>query len=97
MTKRELIINNIHVNIKSNGIKRMLFKIFSEYNQSSQISTIEVIIWSGVCEKLKMYDISDLDWHEFCSLQNVTYIELLSSLNENIFRKYTNLFFCKTN
>lgn len=88
MTKRELIIENICGSIKSEAIKNILLKIFNENCDNIQLSTFEVIIWSATCEQLKLYEITDLNWTVLCILQNISYIDLLNNLNENISIKY---------
>lgn len=88
MTKRELIIENICSSIKSEAIKNILLKIFNENCDNIQLSTFEVIIWSATCEQLKLYEITDLNWTVLCILQNISYIDLLNNLNENISIKY---------
>lgn len=88
MTKRELIIENICSSIKSDAIKNIFLNIFNENCDSIQLSAFEVIIWSAACEQLKSYEITDLNWRVLCILQNISYIDLLNNLNENISIKY---------
>lgn len=88
MSKKELIIDNICATIKSNDIKSILLEILNKNDDGSYLNTIEVIIWSAVCEKLKIYEVCDLNWNKLCLLQNVSYIELLNSLNEKVLIEY---------